>query len=553
VLPATRLAPRIAAFWTAAAGVVNIISALYPAIHWRLELLRDLLPLHLIRASQTATVLVGFALILLADGLRKRRRRALLLTAVLLVASAIFNLTKGLDVEEASVSLVLLYFLVHYRDTFQIRSAPVFAPTFARRAAIFGGMYYAYLVSGFVVLHKSIHPLLTPGQVVLEPLRLVAGRAWYTYTGPQAHWFERSIPVIACVAALYAVVQILRPLLPRRPATADEIAAASALVRRYGTDSLSYFTLQDGRSYYFHDSGRCVLSYRLWGSVALVGGDPVGDTAYVDETIRQFTEFADANGLEPCFLGAAAASVSRYQQAGYRTLKIGEEAIIDLPSFDRSALKRKVRRAARHVAEQGIEAVTYSRGELPADVREQMIDVSRTWVDSRGGRERGFSMTLGRLPREDDADCEVTVAMQDGRVCGYLCLVPVYGSHAWSLDAMRRRPDSPNGLMEFLVINAAERYRDAGYDALSLNFATLSNTENDIDSRAVEGTRRFLFENLSSYYQLKSLYQFNDKFQPLWRSRYLAYRDLLTFPRLALAIVQSEDPVRPPSVTLFRR
>jgi lysyl-tRNA synthetase class 2 len=123
---------------------------------------------------------------------------------------------------------------------------------------------------------------------------------------------------------------------------------------------------------------------------------------------------------------------------------------------------------------------------------------------------------------------------------------------AWSLDAMRRRADSPNGLTEFLVIRAAELYAAEGNAALSLNFATLSNTKDDIDSRAVEGARHFLWEQLSSVYQLKSLYQFNEKFQPVWRSRYLAYSDVLKIPKLAVAIAQTEAPLQLP-VPVLRR
>jgi lysylphosphatidylglycerol synthetase-like protein (DUF2156 family) len=132
-------------------------------------------------------------------------------------------------------------------------------------------------------------------------------------------------------------------------------------------------------------------------------------------------------------------------------------------------------------------------------------------------------------------------------------VVPVYGRAGWSLDAMRRLPDSPNGLMEFLVITIAERYRDRGYRTLSLNFASLANTIDDIDSRMLDGTRRFLFENLSGFYQLKSLAQFNGKFCPVWRSRYLAYGDVLTFPKFVLAVVQAEDPIKLPRVVPGRR
>ena len=157
-------------------------------------------------------------------------------------------------------------------------------------------------------------------------------------------------------------------------------------------------------------------------------------------------------------------------------------------------------------------------------------------------------MTLGRLPRAVDKDCELVVAQEGDTVYGFLSLAPVYQGNAWSLDSMRRRPDSPNGLMEFLVIAAAETYMARGSRRLSLNFATLSNAANDIESRAIDETRRFLFDHLSSFYQLKSLYQFNDKFAPDWCSRYLVYRDVLKIPKLALAIAQSEDPIRLPTI-----
>jgi lysyl-tRNA synthetase class 2 len=225
-------------------------------------------------------------------------------------------------------------------------------------------------------------------------------------------------------------------------------------------------------------------------------------------------------------------------------LKIGEEAVISLPEFDEAALKRKVRRAARHIASLGIQARCYGPASMPEDIRKQVVDVSRAWVEAKGGSEQGFSMTLGRLPRETDAECEMLVALEGDRVWGYLSLVPVSGGASWSLDAMRRRPNGPNGLMEFLVLQAASMYRDRGCVSLSLNFATLADSRGELESKALAGTRKFLWENLSSVYQLKSLYQFNSKFNPVWRSRYLAYNDVLKIPKLAVAVAQCEAPIQ---------
>ena len=545
---------RVASILTALAGVMNIVSALYPAVPRRMELLADILPLTVIRGAQSATVLLGFALILLADGLRKRRRRAFQITVVSLLLSAVLHLTKGLDFEEAIAAVSLACLLVDGRDTFSVPSGLIVPGRLFSRIHAVLVLYVTYVVVGFVILRREVAPPPSLVRVLQEPLRVLGDTAYFRYLTPQARWFERSITVFAGCVALYAVLRLLRPLIPHHSATAADRLRARDLVQRYATDTLAYFSLQDGRSYFFDDSGTAFLSYRLWGSVALVAGGPIGPRHTHQQLIVSFVEFMTANGVEPCFLGVPADGVELYQAVGMGVLKVGEEAVIDLAAFDVQSLKRKVRRAARHVADLGITAVTYRRDEVPSHVMRQIREISREWVRAKGGNERGFSMTLGRLPRPVDRDCELVVAQQGDTVYGYLSLAPVYHGNAWSLDAMRRRPDSPNGLMEFLIIEAARSYFARGSARLSLNFATLSNAANDIDSRAIDETRRFLFEHLSSFYQLKSLYQFNDKFAPEWCSRYLAYRDVLKIPKLALAIAQTEDPIRLPSIgELLRR
>lgn len=549
-----RTSRRLGSVLTAIVGLMNIVSALYPAIPARLELLRDLLPLNCVRGTQTATVLTGFFLILLADGLRKRRQRALQVTVAMLVLSVVLNLAKGLDFEEAGIATALATFLVSARYAFDVPSRVPVPSRLLNRLATFALLYYGYVFAGFLILRRLIRPFPTATGAFLEPLRLLVASPTYHYLTPQAQWFGRSLALVGSAAILAGLAALLRPLIPRRGTTPDELARVSYLVRRYGSDSLSYFSLQDQRSYFFDPSGEAVLSYRLWGNVALVGGDPVGAPHVIPRLVQSFLEFCFDNAIDPCFLGVSGTHLHLYGSAGLKTLKIGEEAIIDLPHFKTESLKRKVRRAARHIADLGIHATVYRRDSIPAEVLAQLQEISEQWVEAKGGSERGFSMTLGRLPRESDPDCEVVVASAGSQVLGYLAFVPVYGANGWSLDSMRRRLDTPNGLMEYLVVNAAETYQSRGYDTLSLNFASLSNAEDDIPSRALEGTRRFLFDHLSGFYQLKSLYQFNNKFEPRWRSRYMAYGDVLKFPKMALAIVQSEDPLKLPSlVTVFRR
>jgi phosphatidylglycerol lysyltransferase len=543
---------RLAAVLVAIMGGVDIVSAVLPEIPHRVELLRDLLPFDIIHGSSTATVLAGFCLILVANGLRMRRSRALHLTVGLLLLSVVLHLTKGLDVEEAALALVLAGWLFTVRGVFDIPSRVLTPRRLLGHLGEAFILYWSYVLIGFVVLRRGVRPTPDLENVVLEPFRLLVGTPHFLYVTHHAGWFEDSLTVVACIFAIYAVALSLVPLISLARPTETEIARATALVRTHGSDTLSYFALQDGRSYYFLPDGSAFLSYRLWGNVALVGGDPVGPPHRIVDCIRSFQEVAKASGMQPCFLGIAAETVHLYREAGLRTLKIGEEALVDLRTFEAPSLKRKVRRAARHIEEIGVSMTTYRSHEIPADVEAAARAIDREWVEIKGGAERGFSMTLGRFPRPDDEGCEVTVAACDGKVIGFVSVVPVYGTRSWSLDAMRRSPNSPNGLMEAMIIHLCERYRDAGYRTLSLNFASLANSVDDMTSRVLDETRRFIFDNLSGVYQLKTLAQFNSKFNPTWRSRYLAYGDILTFPKYVLAVVQAEDPIRLPRLVADR-
>src|SRR5262249_58373179 len=99
--------------------------------------------------------------------------------------------------------------------------------------------------------------------------------------------------------------------------------------------------------------------------------------------------------------------------------------------------------------------------EVAAGLESELEAVSASW--RRGQPERGFSMAI------DDLHIPGTVLAiaedAEARVGGFLHLAPSpragdvggqasggLGGGGWSLSAMRRRPDAPNGLTEFLVV-----------------------------------------------------------------------------------------------------
>jgi phosphatidylglycerol lysyltransferase len=105
---ATGLSPLLLASATFLGGGMLLLSGSLPAVHARMGLLADVMPLPVIEASHIAASLVGTALLLLAPGLYRRLDGACLAARLLLVAGAVFSLAKGIDYEEALACLAAI-------------------------------------------------------------------------------------------------------------------------------------------------------------------------------------------------------------------------------------------------------------------------------------------------------------------------------------------------------------------------------------------------------------------------------------------------------------
>ncbi len=111
---------------------------------------------------------------------------------------------------------------------------------------------------------------------------------------------------------------------------------------------------------------------------------------------------------------------------------------------------------------------------------------------------------------------------ETGRIGGFLHLAPSPAGGGWSLSTMRRRPDAPNGLTEFLIVETVAWAKATGASELSLNFCAF--TDFISPERATSVPTRLVRRVLllaDNVFQLERLYVFNRKFFPEWRRRYI--------------------------------
>ena len=162
----------------------------------------------------------------------------------------------------------------------------------------------------------------------------------------------------------------------------------------------------------------------------------------------------------------------------------------------------------------------------------------------RGEMERGFSMTLGRIFDPRDTGLLLAVCFGPDDVPAAFCqYVPAPAIEGYSLDLMRRseRPDHPNGLTDFVVVETMNHLREQGLVGLGLNFATmrgvLAGERGDNTTRRVE---RWFYRKMSDSMQIESLWRYNEKFDPDWVPRFACYDSAEHLLASATALAKAE-------------
>ena len=312
----------------------------------------------------------------------------------------------------------------------------------------------------------------------------------------------------------------------------------------YGRDSLSFFSLRRDKSYFFSPTRRSFLAYRVVAGAALVSADPVGDEEEFDSLLAEFRRVARATaGASPSSARPSSTSTATGSSACARS-RSGRRRCCTRPSSRSTGRAiRKVRQSVTRLTKAGYTLRVVPAEEADEVLRAELDAVSEAW---RGNMpERGFTMSI------DDLYVPGTVftlaVCENGRVGGFLHLAPTPAGGGWSLSTMRRSPDTPNGLTEFLIVETLAWAKEHEFSELSLNFCVF--TDFLSPERAVTVPRRAfrrLLLSADNVFQLERLYAFNRKFFPEWRPRYLCVEKLTDLPVVGLAYLHVEQLLVPP-------
>jgi lysyl-tRNA synthetase class 2 len=532
------LAP-LAACLAAAVGLLNVVSALTPELPGRLTAVLSLEPAEGVLVAHAIALPAGLFVLVSALHLRRRRRRAAMLAMGVLILLGGLDLLKGLDVEEAVLTWSLAGLLWWGRESFWVgHDADSLWPAIGRGLLVLAGAFGVAVVAVFTASQwVASDPGLWP--VVREASGLLTLSGGTMHFTRAFEWVPLTVGTLGIVAVGVAIWAVFRPLSLPVARAATTALRAQRLVRDHGSDTLAFFKLRPDVERFFSADGRAFVSYRADGGVLMIAGDPVGPAAAVPDLMRELAVFASTHGLRLGAVGASERFAEQAAGAGLRAFYLGDEAIVDTSEFTLVGRKiRKVRQSVTRLEREGYTCELTNLSSLGTRSLERLEAISDMWL--RGEPDRGFSMCMEGLRGAHLEDSRVLLARDGGgEIRGYLHLVPSYGRSAMSLSAMRRDPETPNGLTEYMVAEVIEMLREREVTELSLNFAAFARVLNSPEHIGDRMLGRFISLG-NPIFQIESLYKFNAKFFPRWQPRYMLHEGPAAWPRTVVVALRVE-------------
>jgi len=499
--------PQAIAIAVFLAGAVLLFSGATPGSGNRLTLLRDFVPLSVLELSHLLGSAVGVGLLIIAHGLYRRLHTAWWITIWLLCAGILLSLLKGFDYEEATILGVVVVLLASARTRFQ------------RRASLIEQHYSSAWIAAFFLV------LLTSGWLVLFAYRHLPydNELWWEFA------FHASAPrslraslLAVMVGAAYGLWRVLRPAPPRFSAPlAKDLECVEQLIAQ-AQDATANLALSGDKNLLFNKDRTACIMFQSSGSSWVAMGDPIGPPELGEELAWQFLEDCDGMAVSPVFYQVTPERLPLYVDLGLNLSKLGEEARVPLDSFSlEGAARADLRQSHRRANRDGATFELVARGGVPALLR-PLRAVSDAWLAAKNTAEKRFS--LGFFDERYISHFDVAVVRHQGAVVAFANLWRG-GTTELSVDLMRYNDAAPKGVVDYMLIECMLWGRAQGFRWFNLGMAPLSGLEEHALAPTWHKLGRIVQRYGETFYNFEGLRKFKEKFDPVWRPRYLAAPD----------------------------
>ena len=483
------------------AGVVMMFSSVLPGFNH--YLVNTFIPNKIINTAHLVASLIGVLCLLLAVGLRRRLYSAWVASVILLFLGSICSLLRGLHWIEAGTLLTIAMLLIYFRHAFYRKSRLNVLPFPIKSFAVCFCLI-AVLVWLILFIYQDVpynHSLWWQFELdtrVPRALRATLG----------------SFILLICIM-LYWLFHPALPILnsPKR----EELIKAHQIILDSAQPE-GGLAMTGDKSLLFNESHTAFIMYAKRGRSMVALYDPIGDNTKRADLIWAFRDLCDAHHLRPVFYQVKAANLPFYMDIGLRTIKLGEEALVDLEEFNLSSKGYKdLRYTWNRCQRDGLSLEFYAPGSAPLD---ELKVISDAWLKNKHSKEKQFSLGSFSKPYLDNFT--IATIKFEGRIIAFVNLLETNQHYSASIDLMRFAQNIPKLTMEFLMIGLILHYKEKGFKYFSLGMVPLSGMQRRRGAPLIQRLGALVFRRGGRFYNFQGLRRFKDKFATHWEPRYMA-------------------------------
>jgi phosphatidylglycerol lysyltransferase len=504
---AVALAPNCAALASLALGVMLLTSGATPSSPARFVQLVAIAPSFLIETSHFVSSILGLVMVLLAFGLRSRLDSAWTGSVVTAIAAAVLAIFKGFNWDESVALTLYCAAVLPLHEAFPRKSKLSYVQiTPGWIASAFAAVLGAAAAGWWSFAHADYanQPFW---QALVDDDVARAIRSWV----------GAAILLLGFGVWRLAATPATPPVVSDHDPDFDQVRAILASAE-IAEPSANLALLGDKR-FLFSASGDSFLMFGVRGRSWVALGSPVGRRDEQLELLWRFRDLADAHAARIAVFGFGPDALPDMVELGFAVQKTGESAILPLADFSLTGRKREtLRRNWRKAAEGGATFEVLPVGDA-GPIMDDLKRVSDAWLAGHAGGEKGFSR--GGFVPDYLLVFPIAVVKQDGALVAFASLWPTTGRLAFSMDLMRYSPEAPKNIMDFLFVELLGWGRAEGYEAFEFGMAPLAGLDDRPLAPVMSRLGKLVFERGEDLYNFQGVRRYKDKYDPIWRPRYI--------------------------------
>ncbi|MEG0068755.1 phosphatidylglycerol lysyltransferase domain-containing protein [Cetobacterium sp.] len=500
-----RIFPDILSILIFLSGTLIIFSNTTKFTMRHIKYIYMILPGDVIVLSHFSSNVIGTFLLILAYGIYRRLDSAYYLSVVSFVLAIFFSFFKGFNYIEAFIFSIILLLLIPSKDRFYRKSSILkdkLSPTWI-------------LLTLSVILLSIFFGLYSFKTVEYKKEVL-----WHLALNRQYTLFLRNSFVSISIFCIFLAFNFFNTVLSVEKIPSSKVLEDVKKIINLSDNSYSGLAYLSDKSIIFNKLKTSFIMFGNTNSNLISMGDPIGDKKSFQEIIREFYRIGRESGKNIAFYEISKEHLAEYLELGLKIIKIGEEAIVNLDSYDISTpTYKKIRYTFNKFEKLNY---TFKVVDSIEGFEDELKLVSDNWLDNKKAKEKTFS--LGRFDLNYLKNFKLALLFdENNKLIAFSNLMSTHDKNEMAIDLMRYLDSAPSGTMEYLFIKIINWSKENEYKRFSLGMAPLSGIYGGELAPLWNRLSVFLFNHGGNFYNFEGLRQFKDKFAPEWESKYLAY------------------------------